>query len=432
MGWHGPTGACGCCGGCRKVGFFAGTEPGLLDSTYTATRLFAAFAIQEGATEAGTYNQPNLAGATLPGSFSSRIDLDTGERMRPPAAVLASDAEAWFHMVELDGDADLEWDGGIIELRASAGTVTAGGETVPILADTESATYRSRLVLYVSPEWYGVFVMRYHQTNRLGTSTPQWITTRGSMQVIDRSNDTAAREVTLTGVDGAKVYLWTIADASVRVSGGYEYGEVTDRCSVPELPAGTETAWLHHTAGTLSYNYFGTPRTYPDTFDLDDDPEVTSGGSTGRVSGGYAGVFILDVSFPWSDVIDGNNFTLDGDLLGTIGSGYFGPLVSGGARGSIQYRTAFYVDAAAALAVDFYHRSIWRNGTAAEPYRRPVVRHYFRAAQPPQFETTWADVVPAADGTAAATLSVFVGYNAAVFAAFAIAFTDCVMGWSGE
>lgn len=432
MGWHGPTGACGCCGGCRKVGFFAGSEPRGLDGTYTGDGLFSSFTLQEGTNESGTYDQPNLLSGTLPGSFTDRIDLATGERMQPRPSVLASDCEAWFQMIEMDGDADLTWDGGTIELRASAGTITAAGETVPIMPDTDSTTYRTRLVLYVSGAWYGVFVMRYHQTNRIGTSTAQWITTRGSIQVVDRVNDISAQQPTLTGVADAKVYLWTIADASVRVSGGYEYGEVTDQCFVPELPAGTERAWLHHTAGTLSYNYWGTPRTYPDTFDLDPNPEVTSGGSTGNVAAGYAGVTTLDNSFPWTDRIDGNVFTLDGDLVGTIGSGYFGPTVTGGQSGAIQYFTDFYVAASAALGIDFYHRTIWRNGTAAEPYRRPVVRHYLRPRRSPQFVPVHADVVPGADGTAAATLSAFVGFDAGVLAIYAIAFTDCTIGWSGE
>ncbi len=430
MGWHGPTGACGCCGGCRKVGFFAGTEGGVLDGTYTGTRFFSDFALQEGATESGTYNQPNTDDQTLPGSFDDRIALDAGERLRPPGAVLASDCEAWFQMIELDGDADLAWDGGAIELRASAGTVTAAGQTVPILADTESVTYRTRLVLYVSGAWYGVFVSRYHQTNRLGTSTPQWVTTRGSIQVITRTNDVSLQQPTLTGVAATKVYLWTIADATVRVSGGYEYGEVTDRCAVPQLPAGTERSWDIQTAGTLSYNTFGTPRTYPDTFDLDANPEVTDGGTPVSVSAGYAGVFTLDSSFAWSDIIDGNAFTLDGDLVGSIGDGYFGPLVAGGARGSMFYWANS--SPTATLGINFYHQTVWRVGTPSAPYRQPVIRHYLRAQRLPQSELAIADVVPGATGTAAATLSVFIGFDAGVLAVFGICFDDCTIGWSGE
>lgn len=432
MGWHGPTGACGCCGGCRKVGFFAGTEGGVLDATYTGTRFFSDFALQEGATESGAYNQPNTDDQTLPGSFDDRIALDAGERMQPPAAVLASDCEAWFQMIELDGDADLAWDGGTIELRASAGTVTAAGQTVPILADTELITYRTRLVLYVSGAWYGVFVSRYHQTGKPSGGN-HWTTTRGSIQVVDRVNDVSLQQPTLTGVADTKVYLWTIADATVRVSGGYEYGEVTDRCAVPQLPAGTERAWQYQTAGTLSYNYWGTARTYPDTFDLDPNPEVTTGGSTGRVAAGYAGVTTLDNSFDWLDIIDGNVFILDGDSVGTIGSGYFGPSVAGRGNGPvINYYADFYVSATASLGVEFYHQTIWRNGTPAEPYRRPVIRHYLRARRPPQFETTFADVVPGADGKAPATLSVFVGFDGDVLTIYGICFTDCTIGWSGE
>lgn len=431
MGWYGPTGACGCCGGCRKVGFLAGAV--LLDSTFTDSRLFADFVLQEGAEESGPFTQPTVLTSELPGSFSDRVDLGSTERMRPPD-VLASDAEAWFHMIELDGDADLEWAGGTIELRGGAGTVTAGGETVPILADAYDETYRSRLVLYVSPTWYGVFVMRYHDTTTPSTGVNKWGTTRGSIQVIDRVNDVTDREVTLTGI-AAKVYMWTVADASVRVTGGYEYGEVTDRCSVPQLPAATERSWLHHTAGTLTSNPYGTVLSYPDTFDLDPSPEVTDGTTTGTVGGKYAGTNLINTSFTWSDRTGATVFTLDGDLVGTLGDGFFGTLITGGLSvGVIQYIGDFYVVATPGLSIDFYHVVIWPLGTAGEPYRKPVLRHYLRLVRGGGVlgTTVFSDVIFGSDGTAAATLSAFLGFSATSLAVSGVSFTDVTIGWSGE
>ena len=96
--------------------------------------------------------------------------LDAGESLAPSPGLIHC-GRAWFHEVDIfDGDADITWDGGVIEFR-QAGTITVAGVAADIMPDDATIAY-SRVVLYVTDAWYMVAVIRYHTVASVaGTTT---------------------------------------------------------------------------------------------------------------------------------------------------------------------------------------------------------------------------------------------------------------------
>lgn len=167
-----------------------------------------------------------------------RVHLRDGDRLKPPA-VVASSAEAWFHTVQLkSGDVDLQWDGLTIQYRSGPGTISVDGhDSIVVPADEladgwaeEHAAYGMYLTLYVTPQWYSVWLAPWRQLGFESTDS------RGSIQTIERDNTDADKSVVLVAVGDAEVASWRLADATVtELDGGLA------QCSRPDRrPACTE------------------------------------------------------------------------------------------------------------------------------------------------------------------------------------------------
>jgi hypothetical protein len=254
---------------------------------------------------------PRLGSEFETSSATQRLTLNTGDELGPPPTTIAGSATSWFHRIELSGDVDLTWDGGTIEVRPSAGTVTAGGQTAAIIDD---ATPRhTRLVLYVTPAWYAVMVYRIRSVSIFESASTRIGTTRSSIQQFDRDNTAASPGATLTAAaDNVRVYRWTLADS-------------TGDCDRPIPPMLTEDSHLLQTAGTKPTAQ--STGTYPETFD------VTGSAISGRreyfcagdqvdtfsglvpVSPALLGLF-GPTAWTWEDKIAGNFTESSGAVVG--------------------------------------------------------------------------------------------------------------------
>lgn len=169
---------------------------------------------------------------------ADRWQLADGDRLRPPAAV-ASSAEAWFHTIQLKaGDVDLQWDGLTIQYRSGPGTISVDGhDSIVVPADELAdgwaeghAAFGMYLTLYVTPQWYSVWLAPWRQLGFESTDS------RGSIQTIERDNTDADKSVVLVAVGDAEVASWRFADATVT-----EQDEGLAQCSRPDRrPACTE------------------------------------------------------------------------------------------------------------------------------------------------------------------------------------------------
>ena len=164
--------------------------------------------------------------------------LADGDRLQPPAAVAGS-AEAWFHTVQLkSGDVDLEWDGLTISYRSGPGTISVNGhDSIVVPADEldegwaeGNSVYGMYLTLYVTPQWYSVWLAPWRQLGSESTDS------RGSIQTITRDNTEADKSLVLVAVGDAEVASWRFADATV-----IEVDDGLAQCSRPDRrPACTE------------------------------------------------------------------------------------------------------------------------------------------------------------------------------------------------
>jgi hypothetical protein len=410
------------------------------------------FAVTEGSVETSG------EGAT----FRRFYRLDSGERLGiDPGWV--SCARAWFHEIDLfSGDADIVWDGGTIQYRGSAGTITAGGATADIMPDDATIAH-TRLCLYVTESWYLVAVSRYHTVGGVAD-----VTTRGSIQIFNRVTDVRSRAVTIGASGGvAQVRRWYAADATVKTSGDYlgdyyrDYlagpssgWSLRSQCVRPLLPVGTEAQYKHQRSGTDTYNGY----TYPDTFALAGDIEGEwtetytcnpgAVASTHNFAGTLAAGIVLKGTFGtyfnllWEDFFPGGGtdtptaVTMGGYVRGVVRTRLFNasieseqksccPDTCGGTDWSATRRALAGWFAGSAV--------VWNKPTGPNAYPKPVIRHLLlidttNVGAVTQTSTS-ADVVPANDGTAAATLVVYGDPPAGGSAGFLV-FTEVGLQWS--
>lgn len=422
-----------------------------LDAFTTSTP--PGFAVTEGTVETSG------EGAT----FRRYYRLDSGERLGiDPGWVTC--ARAWFHEIDLfSGDADIVWDGGTIQYRGSAGTITAGAATADIMPDDASIAY-TRICLYVTESWYLVAVSRYHTVGGVAD-----VTTRGSIQVFDRTTDVRNRSVTIGASGGvAQVRRWYAADATVQTSGDYlgdyyrDYlagpssgWSLRSQCVRPGLPMGTEAQYDHQRAASDTYDGY----TYPATFDLAGTIEGEwvkaytcnpgSVASTHNFAGALAAGIIRQAgvgfaNYEWLDLFPGG-FT--SGALEVAGSYVRGrpstdtwnaqirselksccPATCGGTDYTNDQRAVAPWFAGSAV--------VWTKPTGPAPYPKPFFRHYLlldttnvSGGGAVTQESTTAEVIPANNGTAAATLVVYGDPPAGGSAGFLV-FTEVGLQWS--
>lgn len=183
-----------------------------------------------------TFTDDYSSFTTADGEYDTdRWVLASGEELK--SGTKPSGGEAWFHTIHIkSGDCDLTWDGITFEYR-DAGTITDGTNasifmpgSVPSAGWEESdAIMGTYVTLWVTPDWYCVMISRRRLVASLDTNT------RGSLQVIERDNSLAPKSLSVTAVGGdLEIASWRIADASVKVEGGYMYGEITRECPKPD------------------------------------------------------------------------------------------------------------------------------------------------------------------------------------------------------
>lgn len=393
----------------------------------------------EGEEVLGSFAAAAVSGFPRP-NHTAKWSMVAGHQLAPDSSILSSGSEAWFHSIELDGDVDLQWDGGTIQLRGSAGTVTAGGHPAPIMPD-DAKMVRTVLTLYVTPTWYVVIVERYHKSNRRTFPGDEIvITTRGSVQVIDRENDPSAQNVTLTAIGDVSVYQWRVADASVLV----EDDAVVDRCSRPGLPIDTEANFQFQNAGTNSFtNYTGT-WTSPSTMSVVGETQIGvsigyscfDGTQTVNRTHSYAGPIASGITrgvfhLYWNDIVNGWWFESYGDG-GVIGStGYEGSLMTDGytccpsgncaGAGDLLGHTAWIAG--------FSTQMLWVGPTADVPYPKPAIRHGVALQSDlGEFDRTTIDVTLGPTSTAPATIQVTHAYPLWDDGGFEI--TEATLQWS--
>lgn len=422
------------------------------------------FATAEGEYEDGfwhaAYIGPTSSNPTM-AQRSRRWNMTDGQQLSPPTNLLASGSRAWFHTVELDGDADLTWAGGTIQLRASAGTVTAGGSAVPIVADGDDVganeQIRTKLVLYVTEQWYAVFAIRYHVL-QMSFTQQVYSTSRSSIQCIDRDNDVDQRSVTMTAVGHVNVYGWQVADASVQI----EDGAVFARCSRPEIPMGTERGFLFQTADTKSFNFNlpwdpgGGLATYPSTLSFTSTPEVDIHvpwtcydeennpvsmleSYAGPMEAGIAASIAPFFPFEWRDIPDSLVF------MGTSDGGILGPALNGGHL-LVAVATAHYDccpdEQTCGEGIDMFSirmhttlwlsmHSYWKGPSAEEPYPKVANEYRLNVDDAGDNRSVVAYASYGADGRAPATMHV-VGYEVPPFPDIRTEFTHLAISWAAE
>ena len=437
------------CASCDCVAYLFGdgaaSSPTYLDGRPSLTpRPLADFAIAEGSIVSGQYR------------------LTNGQRLAPRASLLGC-ATAWTHEIDLDGDADLAWDGLTIQLRATAGTVTVGGHVAAIMP-TDATTRKTRLILYVTPAWLMVAAVRFHIAPDEYTGNNRTTTTRSSIQLITRANNYRDRVATLTAVGSTNVLAWFAADSTVSLDSDYlgEYADdyadpynpaaITRTCYRPQLPEGTESNYQAQTAGTNTY----LGKTHPDTFSIVGDASAAAevdytyfnGTTTTTERWSYAStigagfvrlVGLTLANFDWQDETAGTFSTTVADSLG--------PSVRGGlGTSSFVVRSATVSCCPtsptsgnqqthfAQATVDADSRAFWPAASNATPYPRPTIRHRLAVTQytPTSAilsqEITTADVVPSATGTASATLQTTTETDP-ITGTGAIRFTDLTVQW---
>lgn len=345
---------------------------------------FVDFALAQGTLQPGPY--PGT-GSFAPGSIAvaDRWAMAPGQ-MLTAHDPLSPGAQAWYHTIVLDGDADIIWDGGTIAFRPALGTVTAGGHT-GLLMPTDGTTTRHAITLYVTPDWYGVYVLPYHQTLRVSPPiTPIIAPTRGSMQCIDRTSDPLQRSVTLQADSAVAVYHWRIADATVLVDDGV----IAEMCYRPELPWSTEACYQAHqphslvalpnvgtyhqpAAITITASWLDATRNYECH---DPGPPPASVPSVWS----YDGPILSAIDMPWLDHLWSVGFSAGDHGLAT------GPGING-INGTPAFATAGlpccpnvcgdrpFQQVGQADVVWCQPTVIWPAATPATPYPRPHIRH---------------------------------------------------------
>ena len=237
--------------GCGQFKFSPGDECcGLpcIDATHLPP--FDGFAIAEGSPAGDRWHMAN------------------GDRLQPKSGMISNRAAAWFHTIHFkSGDCDIEWDGLTIQYRSGPGTISVDGHDSIVVPAGEltagwadvDASYGVYLTLYVTPQWYSVWVAL---NRRLGFED---ITSRGSVQTIDRDNTAAAKTAMFTAVGDAEVVSWRFADATVT-----EMGEGIAECSSPVfLPSCTE----RYHRSRIAYEGSATITAGIDTYKLQPMPE---------------------------------------------------------------------------------------------------------------------------------------------------------------
>ncbi len=366
--------------------------------------------------------------------------LDAGESLAPSPGLIHC-GRAWFHEIDIfDGDADITWDGGVIEFR-QAGTITVAGVAADIMPDDATIAY-SRVVLYVTDSWYMVAVIRYHTVASVAGTT-----TRGSIQIFNRVTDVRNRSVSLEAVGeaGTSIRSWYLGDATVMTSGDYlgdYYADylapaestwtVRSTCYRPALPAGTEAQYQHQRAASDTFGGYN----YPATFDLVGDIEgewvrdYTCNPGSVASTHNFAGVLTAGILRPaglgfgdyeWLDLPPGSFVDTSTALVG--------PWVRG--RPSTDVWNAIirseekaccpatcggtdYQNTQRATASWFAGSAVvWPKPTGTAIYPKPVIRHLLIVdttnlnGAGVSDERTQADTAIATDGTAAATIAVY-------------------------
>jgi hypothetical protein len=409
------------CASCNCVAYLFGdgsaSSPTYLDSRPNLTpKPLAEFSLAEGSIVAGAYT------------------LTDGQRLAPRSSLLGC-ATAWSHEIDLIGDADLQWDGLTIALRATAGTVTIDGHTAAIMP-TDATTRKVRLVLYVTPSWLMVAAIRYHIAPDEYTGNNRTTTTRSAVQVINRSNNFRDRVPVLTSVGTSTVLAWFAADATVSLSsggylGGYVGGylnTITRDCYRPQLPEGLESNYQKQNEATTTY----LGRTHPATFSIVGDPEAaaaidyTFDDGSGPVTLRWSLADTIAAGLVRLVGTSTANFTWAASTAGAFTNtitGSLGPPIRGGLGTSsfvVRSETLTCCPSSptsgdlgshfATAYVDASTKAHWAAPTGATPYPKPAYRHaltvtqYTATAAILSQATTVATVTPSATSTTTATL----------------------------
>lgn len=187
-----------------------------------------------------TYTTDYSSFANADGSYSTdRWSLPSGDNIE--SAAVPGGAESWFHIIHIkNGDCDLAWDGITISFRSGTGTISDGTNSSIFVSDSDlgaswqegNAAFGTFLTLWVTPGWYCLMVRRT-RSSPIGT-----VSSRGSVQTIDRDNTSATKPLKVTAVGGdLGIVSWRIAESSVLVSGS----AITRECAKPDrLPSCTE------------------------------------------------------------------------------------------------------------------------------------------------------------------------------------------------
>lgn len=409
------------CASCNCVAYLFGdgsaSSPIYLDSRpglpfWESPKPLAEFPLAEGAIVAGAYT------------------LTNGQRLAPRSSLLGC-ATAWSHEIDIVGDADLEWDGLTIQLRATAGTVTVGGHTAAFMP-TDATTRKVRLILYVTPAWLMVAAIRYHIAPDEYTGNNRTTTTRSAVQVINRNNNFRDRVPVLTSVGTSTILAWFAADATVSLdSGGYLGGylaAITRDCYRPQLPEGLESNYQKQNEATTTY----LGRTHPATFSIVGDPEAaaeidyTYNDGSGPVTLRWSLDAIVAAGLVRLVGVNTANFVWSSSTWGAFSNtitGSLGPPVGGGLGTSsfvVRSETLTCCPSSptsgpmgshvATARVDAATKAFWAAPTGANPYPKPAYRHaltvtqYTAAGAILSQSTTFATVTPSPTSTAAATL----------------------------
>lgn len=376
--------------------------------------------VQHTTTRSGGFDQFAIAEGT---SSSTGYLLADGERLQTENDWLWC-SKAWFHEIDLfDGDADIAWDGGTIEFRHSAGTITVDGVTVDVLPTT-SLLRCTRIVLYVTESWYMVCCIRYRSPDTVTSLTNA---SRSSIQIFDRVTDIRQRTVTLTGVGGdTSIRAWTLADATVKTSGDYlgdyyeEYlagdylgWEVKTQCRRPNLPTHTEVQYQAQRAASTASSFFGF--THPATMSIPTAPTVdmyqfcfgfppTTSTYNGPLTTGLALSYQtfppVGENYVWGD-FPGIGFTnLADGIISAFEDGRDNKNLSAVSNTITNCAGTFRV----VMAIDFGSAMFWAFPTGLDPYPKPAVRHRISSAFPVVQPDVSVDVTPGSDSSAPATL----------------------------
>lgn len=346
--------------------------------------------------------------------------LDVGERLQTENDWLWC-SKAWFHEIDIfDGDADITWDGGTIQFRHTAGTITAGGVTVNVMTPTANSRL-TRIVLYVTESWYMVCCIRYHE-GPLSAA----LASRSSIQIFDRATDTSQRTVTLTGIGGdTSIRAWTLADATVKTSGDYlgdyyeEYlsgdylgWEVKSQCRRPNLPTHTEVQYQAQRAATNSYLGF----THPATMTIPTAPTVeiyrscfgfppTISTFNGPVPSGFVLGYLpfppFGENYVWGDFPDSGGFTSDVDgIISAFEDGRDNVILSVVSDTVTDCSGTYRLT----MNVNFESAMFWAFPTGIDPYPKPAVRHRITSTSPILQPVVSVDVTPGTNSSAPATV----------------------------